>query len=881
MKSAKVIRQLWNDFFVNKGHILIPSKSLIPENDPSLLWINSGVATLKNYFSGKAKPPAPRLVNCQKALRTNDIENVGITARHHTLFEMLGNFSIGDYFKNEAIEFAHEFVTQVLKLDQNRIYITYFEKDLLVRDKWLALGYKPEQLIAGSKDLNFWDVGSGPCGPNTEIFYDRGEQYHSDGPELIANDIENDRFIEIWNIVFSELNNNGDGTYTELAQKNIDTGAGLERIVAIMQDVPTNFDTDLFLPIIKEIEKQSRLKYDVNNYFKKDLIQEQINQHFKIIADHIRAIVVAINDGQDPTNTGRGYVIRRLIRRASYAGLQLKINKPFLEQLVAAVCNTLDLKGDRKRIKQIVKTEERGFITTLKQGQKILMQAIAKVNGTDFDVNVAFKLYETFGFPIEMTNEILIKQGLTLDFKKLQALKDAHVAKSKSKHNGTNFAKQINSLTLIKSLESKFIGYEHLRKENAKILYLLNQEKEISQTKAEQISYLVLDETPFYATSGGQLHDQGYLIQGDQKIELLDVFKDKHHNHVHVVKGKIDVTLPIKCYVDQDVRQALMRHHSATHLLFAALRNLYGDAIKQLGSDLNSKRLIFDFPLDHKIDAHTVAKIEDLVNQWIEQDQPCQITYLKLDQIKKDQIVMTIDEQKYSDQNRIRVVSFKNITSDCCGGTHVKSSAAIESFKIIRVENKGANVRRIYAIAGFDLTKQHQENLLGEMQNQYLQLVNKLQKIDPNQQLQPINFNSDLDLNRQLIIYQNEIAKLKHTIKLETKVHKNMEIVSNFQTIKMGKLQLLVGFDLENRLLKQAATQMRIKWPDAIIVAIAKPSDDHQSVLVITSQNYDVKVVMQLDWMQQIIIKGGGNHLIWQGIGNYQVLTGWFKKLTN
>lgn len=219
MKSAKVIRQLWNDFFVNKGHILIPSKSLIPENDPSLLWINSGVATLKNYFSGKAKSPAPRLVNCQKALRTNDIENVGITARHHTLFEMLGNFSIGDYFKNEAIEFAHEFVTQVLKLDQNRIYITYFEKDLLVRDKWLDLGYKPEQLIAGSKDLNFWDVGSGPCGPNTEIFYDRGEQYHSGGPELIANDIENDRFIEIWNIVFSELNNNGDGTYTELAQK--------------------------------------------------------------------------------------------------------------------------------------------------------------------------------------------------------------------------------------------------------------------------------------------------------------------------------------------------------------------------------------------------------------------------------------------------------------------------------------------------------------------------------------------------------------------------------------------------------------------------------------------------------------------------------------
>ncbi|MGL5591847.1 MAG: alanine--tRNA ligase-related protein, partial [Metamycoplasmataceae bacterium] len=311
--NSKDVRKKWIEFFKSKDHLFLPSKSLIPYKDPSLLWINSGVATLKDYFSGKKIPPHPRLVNSQKSIRTNDIENVGVTARHHTFFEMLGNFSIGDYFKKEAIEYADEFIITVLKLDRDRIYITYFEEDLEVREKWISLGYKEHQLISGNRDLNFWDIGSGPCGPNTEIFYDRGERYHIGGPELIRDDIENDRYIEIWNIVFSQYNNLGNNEYVELAQKNIDTGAGLERIVSIMQDVPTNFDTDLFQKIIKEIEKYTKKKYVIENYFIHDLKQEKINKHFKIISDHMRAVVNAISDGAEPSNTQRGYIIRRLI----------------------------------------------------------------------------------------------------------------------------------------------------------------------------------------------------------------------------------------------------------------------------------------------------------------------------------------------------------------------------------------------------------------------------------------------------------------------------------------------------------------------------------------------------------------------------------------
>ena len=875
MKTSKQIRQMWIDYFVSKNHFFLSSKSLIPQNDPSLLWINSGVATLKDFFSGKKKPPAVRLVNSQKAIRTNDIENVGATARHHTFFEMLGNFSIGDYFKDEAIEFAHEFVIDVLGLEQEKLYITYFVEDLAVRQKWLSLGYQAEQLIAGSKELNFWDVGSGPCGPNTEIFYDRGSKYHSGGPELIAQDIENDRYIEIWNVVFSELNNNGDGTYTELAQKNIDTGAGFERIVAILQDGPTNFDTDLFLPIIKTIETLSGAQYKPENYFVQDPQQTIINKHFKIIADHIRAITNAISDGEKPSNTQRGYIIRRLIRRAYYSGLQLGIkSKTFLGQLVPDVVASLIFTVDIAKVQQIIEKEEQAFSLTIDQGKKILEQTLKQTTGKAFDVNVAFKFYETFGFPIEMTNDILSDQGLTLDFAKLQELKAQHAQKSRANQKITNFANQINALELVKKQVSQFIGYDFLIKENAKILYLLDQEQALKQSQAEQIVYLILDQTPFYATSGGQLHDQGYLVQGGHLIELLDVFKDKHHNHVHVVKGLIDCNLPINCYVDPQIRLGLMRNHSGTHLAFAGLRHVYGQEIEQLGSDNNQNRLLFDFPLNRKPTSAEIKAIETFVQNVIQQNIKRNYIETTIDQAKKMGAIMTIAEAEYFDSNNIRIVEFPGITSDLCGGTHIDYTGNLEAFKITNVDSKGTGIYRIRAITSKVLVEEYLIAEVAKYQQLYEAVFKKYQELYPTKatNLKPLDFfNAETNDWENLIeAYKQQIELVSEQMRLLIKTPNKIDQVINFEQLKINHYDVLVALDVNKTYFKDLAIKTREAHPDKLII-VATPFENAKSALIISSKQLDVLAVLKEVLWQQFELKGGGNQLIWQGVANRKI----------
>lgn len=868
MKSSKEIRQAWIDYFVSKKHLFIESKSLIPKNDPSLLWINSGVATLKDYFSGKKKAPANRLVNSQKCIRTNDIENVGITARHHTFFEMLGNFSIGDYFKNEAIEFAHEVVTQIFQLDQNKIYITYYKEDQEVKEKWLSLGYKEDHLIAGSKELNFWDVGSGPCGPNTEIFYDRGNKYHEKGCELIANDIENDRFIEIWNIVFSQYNNLGNGQYEELKQKNIDTGAGLERIVSILQNGPTNFDTDLFLPIIYEVEKLSNLKYDIQNYFKKNKEQSLINKNFKIIADHMRAITNAINDGEKPSNSQRGYIIRRLIRRAYYAGRKLNIEKKsFLYKLVSIVKDSLVFDINIEKVSQIIKGEEEIFSKTIEQGRKILEEEISKTKSKLFDVKIAFKLYETFGFPIEMTYDILIENNLDLDFDKLNKLKEEHVNKSRSKAITNKFDLQINSLADISKNISKFIGYSALEKKDAQILYLVPKDINIQENKEDQIYYLILNETPLYATSGGQLHDKGYLKQNNHKIELIDVFKDKNNNHIHVVKGLIDANKPIDVFVDKNNRLCLMRNHSATHLSFAALRHVYGNDIEQLGSDNNQNRLTFDFPLEHKPTEKEIKLIEKFVHDAIKKNIKREYIETTIEDAKKRNAIMTIEETEYFDSNKVRIVDFPTITMDLCGGTHVDNTKDIEDYKIISVESKGMGKYRLRAITSFAAIENYFKNEIEKYQEVYDAIYNKYLKMRKEKNItnKPLTFSFKEDnLKLKLDLIHSAIKSISEEIKILNKSKTNIDDIE----IKIEKTNnILFANNLNKEHVKDIAIKLRESNPDNIIVLLSK-FENGKSLIIITSKKYDV-----LKWINKNNppIKGGGNKLIWQGITSQEI----------
>lgn len=882
MKSSKEIRQAWIDYFVSKGHLFVESKSLIPYKDPSLLWINSGVATLKDYFSGKKKPPCSRITNSQKSIRTNDIENVGVTARHHTFFEMLGNFSIGDYFKKEAIEFAHEVVTQVFGLDQNKIYITYFEEDLEVRDKWISLGYEKDHLIPGSRDLNFWDVGSGPCGPNTEIFYDRGPKYHQGGPELIAKDIENDRFIEIWNIVFSQYNNLGNNEYVELAQKNIDTGAGLERIVSILQDGPTNFDTDLFLPIIHSVEKMTTYKYDIENYFKKDLEQEIINKYFKIIADHMRAITNAISDGEKPSNTQRGYIIRRLIRRAYYAGKKLNIlDKTFLYKLVPIVVDSLIFKVDVNKVAEIIEEEEETFSKTIEQGKKILEEEMQNTTNKQFNVNVAFKLYETYGFPIEMTNDILIENGFSLDFNKLTKLKEEHSQKSKSNNNIITFDKQINSLTYIDKHVSDFIGYDHLELKNAKILYLLDEQNIIQKANENEVSYLILEKTPLYATSGGQHNDQGFLIQNGNKIKLLNVFKDKNNNNIHVIKGKIDSSKPIDVFVDPNIRLGLMRNHSATHLTFAALREIYGKEIDQLGSDNNQDRLTFDFPLNHKPTNEEVKKIELFVRDVINKNIERKYIETTIDEAKKMGAIMTIDESEYFDSKNIRIVEFPGITSDLCGGTHIDFTKNLEAFKIISVESKGTGIYRIRAITSFALVNQYLKNEFKKYKEIFDSLMKKYQSLyetkETKRELLKFGFfNDDIDLESKIEIVKSWIDSIsdetKILLKEPNKTYNNFEL----QEFYLDNKKIIFINELDNFNLKDIAIRTREKIKDGIIICVSK-FENQKSLVIITSKKYDILEFIKIH-LKNFELKGGGNNLIWQGVSKEKINLDYLKK---
>ena len=670
--TGNQIRQMWLDFFKSKDHYVFKSVSLIPKNDKTLLWINSGVASLKQYFDGTMMPPHPRITSSQKCIRTNDIENVGLTARHHTFFEMLGNFSIGNYFKKEAISFAFELMTSPkwFGFDLDKLYFTYYPDDLETKEIWMSLGVKENKLVPLT--TNFWEIGEGPCGPNTEIIYDRGEKYDVRGEIALRNDLETARYVELWNIVFSSFNaetGKKREEYKPLPHKNIDTGAGFERLCAIIQDVETNYDTDLFAPIMQAIAKETSHAYTGQ-------------KEFKIIADHLKTITFAVSDGAVVSNEGRGYVLRRLIRRAVKAGRRLGMQKPFIYRLVPSVIVAMgdfytELAGSLEAVQSILKQEEEKFFETIEAGEKEffkLIQNQKEISGED-----AFKLYDTYGFPFELTKEYANENQVKVDEKGFYAFLAKQKELSRSARQNFQSMKGQNKEFLEFTEKSEFIGYENLTSVS-KVIKVFKEG-------------IVLDKTPFFAETGGQVSDLGTI----DKVEVQGMIKLPFGQHLHVVEDNFKVGQNVKCIVDESHRTPTMYNHSATHLIHRALKDVLGDYVNQRGSKVCSPYLRFDFNCYNFPKDDELLQAEKIVKEKIKKGLKVKYEYTDYDTALKHGAIALFGE-KYD--KPVRMVSMEDYSIELCGGTHVKNTNEIKDFAITQIESIGSGIYRIFAVSG-------------------------------------------------------------------------------------------------------------------------------------------------------------------------------------
>ncbi|MDT2702205.1 alanine--tRNA ligase [Enterococcus dongliensis] len=715
LTSAEV-RQMFLDFFKTKGHMIEPSASLVPVNDPTLLWINSGVATMKKYFDGSVVPENPRIANAQKSIRTNDIENVGKTARHHTMFEMLGNFSIGDYFKAEAIEWAWEFLTSPdwIGFEPDKLYVTVYPEDNEAKRIWLEEVGIPADHVIEIED-NFWDLGAGPSGPDSEIFYDRGEAFNDlaeDDPENYPGG-ENERYLEIWNLVFSEFNHTPQNTYEPLPHQNIDTGMGLERMVSIIQDAPTNFETDLFLPIISKVEELSGKKYGSD---------KQLDVSFKVIADHIRSLAFAIGDGALPSNEGRGYVLRRLLRRAVMHGKKLGIDQAFLYKLIPVVGEIMvsyypEVNQQEAFIEKVVRTEEERFHETINDGLTMLNDVLAELKAkekTILDGKTIFKLYDTFGFPVELTEEVAEDEGLKVDHAgfevEMQAQKErARAARTTEKSMGVQTA----LLGDIK-VNSEFVGYDHLEVESELLIIL--QDDAIVDTVTKDQAQLIFAQTPFYAEMGGQIADKGSIIDQTGKIvaQVIDVQKAPNSQALHTVEVLSTLTEGTTYFlqVHQAFRNKVIKNHTATHLLHKALKEILGDHANQAGSLVTDAHLRFDFTHFGQVTAAELKEMEKIVNQKIWEAIPVVTIETDIDSAKT-MGAMALFGEKYG--REVRVVNIGDWSIELCGGTHVANTEDIGLFKIVSESGIGAGVRRIEALTGkeaYEAFREEEEQLM-------------------------------------------------------------------------------------------------------------------------------------------------------------------------
>ncbi|MBD5466058.1 MAG: alanine--tRNA ligase [Lachnospiraceae bacterium] len=694
------LRKMFLEFFESKGHLAMKSFSLVPHNDNSLLLINSGMAPLKPYFTGQEIPPRKRVTTCQKCIRTGDIENIGKTARHGTFFEMLGNFSFGDYFKQEAISWSWEFLTEVVGIDPDRLYPSVYEEDDEAYEIWnKEIGIAPERIFRFGKADNFWEHGSGPCGPCSEIYYDRGEKYGCGKPDCTVG-CDCDRYIEVWNNVFTQFDNDGKGNYSELEQKNIDTGMGLERLATVVQDVDSIFDVDTIQALRQKVCELAGKEYRK---------EYQWDVSIRIVTDHIRSATFMISDGIMPSNEGRGYVLRRIIRRAARHGRLLGIEGEFLARLGNTVIEGSkdgypELEEKKDFIFNVLTQEENKFNKTIDQGLNILAEMeedMTKAGKKELSGKDAFKLYDTYGFPLDLTMEILEEKGFTVDEKGfLQAMEEQKVKARKARKTTNYMGADVTVYESIDpSITTEFVGYDRL--EHSAEITVLTTETELVEALTEgQIGTVIVKETPFYATMGGQNGDKGLILTKEGEFEVQDTIKllGGKVGHVgKVTKGMLRVSETARLKVAEENRSATCKNHSATHLLQKALRTVLGTHVEQAGSYVDGERLRFDFSHFSAMTKEELEQVEKIVNEKIGESIPVDTQIMAIEEAKKSG-AMALFGEKYGDT--VRVVKMGDFSTELCGGTHVKNTGTIAAFKIVSESGVAAGIRRIEALTG-------------------------------------------------------------------------------------------------------------------------------------------------------------------------------------
>lgn len=817
------IREKFLAFFESKDHLRLKSFSLVPQNDKSLLLINSGMAPLKPYFTGKEIPPRKRVTTCQKCIRTGDIENVGKTARHGTYFEMLGNFSFGDYFKNEIIPWSWEFVTKVLEIPEDKLYVTIYQDDDEAFDIWHnVIGLSTDRIVRMGKEDNFWEHGLGPCGPCSEIYYDRGEAFGC-GKEDCGVGCECDRFMEFWNLVFTQFEKQEDGSYTKLEHPNIDTGMGLERMATIMQNVTSIFDVDTIKAIRDEVCKIANVKYMEDD--KKDV-------SIRLITDHIRSVTFMTADGVLPSNEGRGYVLRRLLRRAVRHGRLLGIDKMFLAKLSETVIEVSkdaypELAEKQDYIFKVLSVEEQQFHKTIAYGTDILKQYIEQLKGSNqktLSGQQCFKLYDTYGFPIDLTKEILAEEDLDLDedafYKEMENQRvKARLAREETTYMGADDT-VFNKLDV--AMTSKFIGYDYFKADNSKILAITKGDEivnTISANDKDEAIALILDITPFYAQSGGQEGDKGTIKTNSGTFKVTDTVKAGGGKIAHigyVTEGKIDVDDNAIAEVDNKIRLNTARNHSATHLLQKALRIVLGNHVEQAGSNVNAERLRFDFTHFEAISTENLNKIEDLVNKSIFDAMQIVIKETPIEEAKK-MGAMALFGEKYGDV--VRVVNMGDYSIELCGGTHLKNTSQVGLFKIVSETGVAAGVRRIEAVTGetaINVFKSYEEKL---------NKVANILKTNTNNIEKKIDF----------ILLENKELKQKID-KLESKMAGSVidDILSSIEDINGVKVvaSKLNNFDGNN--LREIGDKLKEKVGSGVIVLASSKDGKVNFVVMVT-----------------------------------------------